>query len=90
MGQSYITSIGTTVVAIIHALWLTIKIRPQVVFSQRLRTDGCFEIIEISNLYNNYMHYNFRSFATVLVLVFHFVLVLSFSRYVYLSRTQFM
>ncbi|CAA6669729.1 unnamed protein product [Spirodela intermedia] len=31
VGQSYITSVGTTIVAIIHALWLTFKIRPQVV-----------------------------------------------------------
>ncbi|EEF41187.1 UDP-N-acetylglucosamine transferase subunit ALG14, putative [Ricinus communis] len=31
VGQSYITSIGTTLLAIAHALWLMIKIRPQVV-----------------------------------------------------------
>ncbi|XP_033514799.1 uncharacterized protein LOC107773842 isoform X4 [Nicotiana tabacum] len=31
VGQSYITSIGTTLVAIAHALWLMIKIRPQVI-----------------------------------------------------------
>ncbi|CAI9760119.1 unnamed protein product [Fraxinus pennsylvanica] len=31
VGQSYITSIGTTVVAIVHALWLMVKMRPQVI-----------------------------------------------------------
>ncbi|WCJ31913.1 hypothetical protein M5689_013364 [Euphorbia peplus] len=31
VGQSYITSIGTTLIATAHALWLMIKIRPQVI-----------------------------------------------------------
>lgn len=31
VGQSYITSIGTTFLALVHALWLMIRIRPQVV-----------------------------------------------------------
>ncbi|GMP71960.1 hypothetical protein CsSME_00030181 [Camellia sinensis var. sinensis] len=31
VGQSYLTSVGTTLTAIIHALWLMIKIRPQVI-----------------------------------------------------------
>ncbi|CAM8900175.1 unnamed protein product [Rhodiola kirilowii] len=31
VGQSYITSIGTTLVAIAHALWLMIKLRPEVI-----------------------------------------------------------
>ncbi|PHU25240.1 hypothetical protein BC332_03572 [Capsicum chinense] len=31
VGQSYITSVRTTLVAIAHALWLMIKIRPQVI-----------------------------------------------------------
>ncbi|KAJ8531514.1 hypothetical protein K7X08_026948 [Anisodus acutangulus] len=31
VGQSYITSVGTTLVAVAHALWLMIKIRPQVI-----------------------------------------------------------
>ncbi|KAJ6852422.1 UDP-N-acetylglucosamine transferase subunit ALG14-like protein [Iris pallida] len=31
VGQSYITSIWTTLIAVMHALWLTIKIRPQVI-----------------------------------------------------------
>ncbi|CAI0541297.1 unnamed protein product [Linum tenue] len=31
VGQSYITSIGTTLIAIVHALWLMIRTRPEVV-----------------------------------------------------------
>ncbi|CAK7350258.1 unnamed protein product [Dovyalis caffra] len=31
VGQSYITSVGTTLLAMVHALWLMIRIRPQVV-----------------------------------------------------------
>ncbi|KAI8571654.1 hypothetical protein RHMOL_Rhmol01G0136500 [Rhododendron molle] len=31
VGQSYLTSIGTTLMAIAHALWLMIKFRPQVI-----------------------------------------------------------
>ncbi|CAI9098253.1 OLC1v1034869C1 [Oldenlandia corymbosa var. corymbosa] len=31
VGQSYLTSVGTTLLAIAHALWLMIKIRPQVI-----------------------------------------------------------
>ncbi|XP_011007510.1 PREDICTED: UDP-N-acetylglucosamine transferase subunit ALG14 homolog isoform X1 [Populus euphratica] len=31
VGQSYITSVGTTFLALVHALWLMIRIRPQVV-----------------------------------------------------------
>ncbi|KAL7129728.1 hypothetical protein ABFS83_13G088100 [Erythranthe nasuta] len=31
VGQSYVTSVGTTLVALTHALWLMIKIRPQVI-----------------------------------------------------------
>ncbi|KAL4577062.1 hypothetical protein LXL04_013163 [Taraxacum kok-saghyz] len=31
VGQSYITSIGTTLFALCHALWLMVKIRPQVI-----------------------------------------------------------
>uniref|UniRef100_A0A0D3DET7 UDP-N-acetylglucosamine transferase subunit ALG14 n=1 Tax=Brassica oleracea var. oleracea TaxID=109376 RepID=A0A0D3DET7_BRAOL len=30
VGQSYVTSVWTTIVAIVHALWLMIRIRPQV------------------------------------------------------------
>ncbi|KAJ1280429.1 hypothetical protein BS78_04G232100 [Paspalum vaginatum] len=32
VGQSYITSIATTLLAILHAMWLVIRIRPQVIF----------------------------------------------------------
>ncbi|XP_057961264.1 UDP-N-acetylglucosamine transferase subunit ALG14 isoform X2 [Malania oleifera] len=31
VGQSYITSVGTTIIALAHALWLMFKIRPQVI-----------------------------------------------------------
>ncbi|XP_019057433.1 PREDICTED: UDP-N-acetylglucosamine transferase subunit ALG14 homolog [Tarenaya hassleriana] len=31
VGQSYVTSVWTTLVAIVHALWLMIRIRPEVV-----------------------------------------------------------
>ncbi|XP_051128855.1 uncharacterized protein LOC127249854 isoform X2 [Andrographis paniculata] len=31
VGQSYITSVATTLIALTHALWLMIKIRPQVI-----------------------------------------------------------
>ncbi|KAH9626719.1 hypothetical protein KSS87_010658 [Heliosperma pusillum] len=31
VGQSYITSVLTTLIAIVHAVWLMIKIRPQVI-----------------------------------------------------------
>ncbi|CAO2039506.1 unnamed protein product [Urochloa humidicola] len=32
VGQSYITSIATTLLATFHAMWLVIRIRPQVIF----------------------------------------------------------
>ncbi|KAL6546415.1 hypothetical protein OROMI_022136 [Orobanche minor] len=31
VGQSYVTSVGTTLMALTHALWLMVKIRPQVI-----------------------------------------------------------
>ncbi|GFP91278.1 UDP-n-acetylglucosamine transferase subunit alg14 homolog [Phtheirospermum japonicum] len=31
VGQSYLTSVGTTLIALTHALWLMIKIRPHVI-----------------------------------------------------------
>ncbi|WJX56378.1 N-acetylglucosaminyldiphosphodolichol N-acetylglucosaminyltransferase [Trifolium repens] len=31
VGQSYITSVWTTLIATVHALWLMIKIRPEVI-----------------------------------------------------------
>ncbi|XP_073157421.1 uncharacterized protein [Henckelia pumila] len=31
VGQSYITSVGTTLIALTHALWLMFRIRPQVI-----------------------------------------------------------
>ncbi|XP_073220539.1 uncharacterized protein [Cicer arietinum] len=35
VGQSYITSVWTTLIATVHALWLMIKIRPEVVLGIR-------------------------------------------------------
>ncbi|KAL3820521.1 hypothetical protein ACJIZ3_006426 [Penstemon smallii] len=35
VSQSYLTSVGTTIIALSHALWLVIKIRPQVVLGIR-------------------------------------------------------
>ncbi|KAL6911855.1 hypothetical protein ACP4OV_000660 [Aristida adscensionis] len=32
VGQSYITSVATTLLATLHAMWLVIRIRPQVIF----------------------------------------------------------
>ena len=32
VGQSYFTSVWTTLIATLHALWLMLKLRPQVVF----------------------------------------------------------
>lgn len=32
VGQSYITSVGTSLIAIAHAIWFILKIRPQVVW----------------------------------------------------------
>ncbi|XP_068651018.1 UDP-N-acetylglucosamine transferase subunit ALG14-like isoform X2 [Aristolochia californica] len=31
VGQSYLTSVGTTLIAMAHAMWLTFKVQPQVV-----------------------------------------------------------
>ncbi|XP_078175395.1 uncharacterized protein LOC144569086 isoform X1 [Carex rostrata] len=31
VGQSYVTSTGTTIVAIMHAMWIVLKLRPQVI-----------------------------------------------------------
>ena len=36
VGQSYLTSVWTTLIAMAHALWLITKIRPQVVLSLSL------------------------------------------------------
>lgn len=37
VGQSYVTSIVTTLIALAHAVWLTFRIRPQVVFSSKVK-----------------------------------------------------
>ncbi|KAJ8424937.1 hypothetical protein Cgig2_030893 [Carnegiea gigantea] len=49
VGQSYITSVGTTLVAIAHALWLMIKIRPQVILCNGPGT--CIPICAIAHLF---------------------------------------
>lgn len=49
VGQSYITSVGTTLVAIGHALWLMIKIRPQVIICNGPGT--CIPICGIAFLF---------------------------------------
>lgn len=41
VGQSYITSVGTTLIALTHALWLMVKIRPQVVLKFLLSLKLC-------------------------------------------------
>ncbi|CAI9773264.1 unnamed protein product [Fraxinus pennsylvanica] len=46
VGQSYITSIGTTLIAIAHALWLMAKMRPQVILCNGPGT--CIPICAIS------------------------------------------
>ncbi|KAJ8424939.1 hypothetical protein Cgig2_030895 [Carnegiea gigantea] len=49
VGQSYITSVGTTLVATAHALWLMIKIRPQVILCNGPGT--CIPICAIAHLF---------------------------------------
>lgn len=49
VGQSYITSVGTTLVATAHALWLTIKIRPQVILCNGPGT--CIPICAIAHFF---------------------------------------
>ncbi|KAK4252726.1 hypothetical protein QN277_014464 [Acacia crassicarpa] len=49
VGQSYVTSIWTTLIAMIHALWLMIKIRPQVILCNGPGT--CIPICAIAFLF---------------------------------------
>ncbi|KAE8720026.1 UDP-N-acetylglucosamine transferase subunit ALG14 isoform 3 [Hibiscus syriacus] len=49
VGQSYITSVWTTLVAMVHALWLMIKIRPQVVLCNGPGT--CFPLCVIAFIF---------------------------------------
>lgn len=71
VGQSYITSVGTSLIAIAHAIWFILKIRPQVVW---LSSFILWLILQslCSNETANARCF-FRSFAMVQVLVFHFV-----------------
>ncbi|XP_026406346.1 UDP-N-acetylglucosamine transferase subunit ALG14-like [Papaver somniferum] len=49
VGQSYLTSIGTTLIALVHALLLMIKIRPQVILCNGPGT--CFPLCVIALLF---------------------------------------
>ncbi|KAI3838244.1 hypothetical protein MKW92_053062 [Papaver armeniacum] len=49
VGQSYLTSIGTTLIALLHALLLMIKIRPQVILCNGPGT--CFPLCVIAFLF---------------------------------------
>ncbi|KAI3940427.1 hypothetical protein MKW98_024834 [Papaver atlanticum] len=49
VGQSYLTSIGTTLIALVHALLLMIKIRPQVILCNGPGT--CFPLRVIAFLF---------------------------------------
>ncbi|CAA3000897.1 UDP-N-acetylglucosamine transferase subunit ALG14 homolog isoform X2 [Olea europaea subsp. europaea] len=48
VGQSYITSIGTTLIAIAHALWLMVRMQPQVILCNGPGT--CIPLCAISFL----------------------------------------
>ncbi|GKA92946.1 serine carboxypeptidase-like protein [Tanacetum coccineum] len=52
VGQSYITSVGTTLLAIGHALWLMVKIRPQVILCNGPGT--CIPICAIAFVFKYY------------------------------------
>lgn len=47
VGQSYVTSVWTTLVALAHALYLMISIRPQVVFQMNLSLFFAFFIVSL-------------------------------------------
>ncbi|XP_026447448.1 UDP-N-acetylglucosamine transferase subunit ALG14-like [Papaver somniferum] len=49
VGQSYLTSIGTTVIALVHALFLMIKFRPQVILCNGPGT--CFPLCVIAFIF---------------------------------------
>ncbi|OVA02483.1 Oligosaccharide biosynthesis protein Alg14-like [Macleaya cordata] len=49
VGQSYLTSVGTTLIALVHALFLMIKIRPQVILCNGPGT--CFPLCVIAFLF---------------------------------------
>jgi beta-1,4-N-acetylglucosaminyltransferase len=52
VGQSYVTSVWTTIVAILHALWLMIRIRPQVILCNGPGT--CIPLCVIAFLFKVY------------------------------------
>lgn len=49
VGQSYVTSVGTTLIAIAHAFWLMIKIRPHVILCNEPGT--CIPLCAIAFLF---------------------------------------
>ncbi|OVA18945.1 Oligosaccharide biosynthesis protein Alg14-like [Macleaya cordata] len=49
VGQSYLTSVGTMLIALVHALFLMIKIRPQVILCNGPET--CFPLCVIAFLF---------------------------------------
>ncbi|XP_021981738.1 UDP-N-acetylglucosamine transferase subunit ALG14 isoform X2 [Helianthus annuus] len=52
VGQSYITSVGTTLYALAHALWLMVKIRPQVILCNGPGT--CIPICAIAFVFKDH------------------------------------
>lgn len=60
VGQSYITSVWTTLVALAHGLWLMIKIRPEVVTfypHSFLSSSCCFVVLDMFVLTVHYQHF---------------------------------
>jgi len=57
VGQSYLTSIGTTLVAMVHALWLIFKIRPDV-FERSFACLGIMELYYVADIvqWPRYLH----------------------------------
>lgn len=61
VGQSYITSVWTTLIAMVHALWLMIKIRPEVVL--------CLSLLgSFINLHVNLLQFEWFCVATIQIL----------------------
>ncbi|CAN7118784.1 unnamed protein product [Brassica rapa subsp. narinosa] len=52
VGQSYVTSVWTTIVAIVHALWLMIRIRPQVA-SYFMETGYLLDLVQVFQILCN-------------------------------------
>ncbi|XP_011078210.1 UDP-N-acetylglucosamine transferase subunit ALG14 homolog [Sesamum indicum] len=54
VGQSYITSVGTTLIALTHALWLMIKIRPQLVMLFHNGPGTCIPLCVIAFFFKDF------------------------------------